>query len=197
MVTIPSLWYLSQPQIERFTGKGKGHGHEGGEHEEHDEEGKHGGADEEGGDNEADEGKEEGQGGAGEEGGEGGEGGGDAESGEELKQPEEGSGEGEQDQEKSDDDDNGPGETRTVPASPNDKRADSKTQVDSGNEVEGVQFKGATTGPEKGQTDNRFKIPDAKGGNKKRIVSDYGQRQGQAANPEEDPGSGDTVGIVL
>ena len=44
--------------------------------------------------------------------------------------------------------------------------------------MEGVQFKGATKDGAAGDT--RKHIPDAKGGNKKRIESDYGVRQGAA-----------------
>ena len=48
--------------------------------------------------------------------------------------------------------------------------------MDSGSKVEGVQFKGATR--EGGKGDTRKHIPDAKGGAKKRIESDQGNRQG-------------------
>lgn len=57
-------------------------------------------------------------------------------------------------------------------------------ETDSGENVEGVQFKGSTSGGsrEKEQGDTRKHIPDAKGGNKKRIESDYGKRLGVAAD---------------
>ena len=63
-------------------------------------------------------------------------------------------------------------------------------ETESGRNVEGVQFKGATSGGTKDhvQNDTRKHIPDAKGGNKKRIESAYGNRQGVAYddNLEED-----------
>ena len=61
-------------------------------------------------------------------------------------------------------------------------------ETDSGGNVEGVQFKGATSGGtrEREQGDTRKHIPDAKGGNKKRIESDYGNRQGVVKEDESD-----------
>lgn len=56
--------------------------------------------------------------------------------------------------------------------------------TNSGRDVEGVRFKGATSGASmEGETgDTRKHIPDAKGGNKKRIESDYGKTQGVVAD---------------
>lgn len=53
-------------------------------------------------------------------------------------------------------------------------------EVDGGNNVEGVRFKGATSGgTEEGvQGDTRKIMPDAKGGVKHRIESHYGKQQG-------------------
>ena len=67
-------------------------------------------------------------------------------------------------------------------------------ETDSGGNVEGVQFKGATSGGtrEREQGDTRKHIPDAKGGNKKRIESDYGNRQGVVKEDESD-NTGDKV----
>ncbi|KAI9789287.1 MAG: hypothetical protein M1835_001769 [Candelina submexicana] len=62
------------------------------------------------------------------------------------------------------------------------KGDDEPHEVESGGNVEGVQFKGATSGGTKEgkneQGDTRKHIPDAKGGAKKRIESDYGLKQG-------------------
>lgn len=57
-------------------------------------------------------------------------------------------------------------------------------EIDSGENVEGVQFKGATSGGEQGDT--RKHIPDPKGGNKKRIESEYGNRQGIASEEDQE-----------
>ena len=64
-------------------------------------------------------------------------------------------------------------------------------KTDSGANVEGVQFKGATSGGsrEGEQGDTRLHIPDAKGGNKKRISSDYGNRQGVAQDDDSKAGT--------
>ena len=67
-----------------------------------------------------------------------------------------------------------------------------------GGNVEGVQFKGATnTGDNHEQDDTRKHIPDAKGYNKKRIESAYGERQGVADKSEQDPKQGDRVGLTF
>lgn len=66
-------------------------------------------------------------------------------------------------------------------------------EKEGGQNVEGVQFKGATSGgTEEGeQGDTRKHIPDAKGFSKKRIESDYGGKQGEAQEPEQDPSDKD------
>lgn len=56
-------------------------------------------------------------------------------------------------------------------------------EKDGGEDVEGVQFKGPTKkGAE--ELDTRKSIPDAKGGNKKRIESNYGIRQGDTEDDQ-------------
>lgn len=62
-------------------------------------------------------------------------------------------------------------------------------ETESGGNVEGVKFKGATSaGTRDGeQGDTRKHIPDAKGGNKKRIESHYGKRQGVAGDDDLEP----------
>ena len=69
-------------------------------------------------------------------------------------------------------------------------------ETDSGQNVEGVQFKGPTSGgtAEGEQGDTRKHIPDAKGGNKKRIESHYGKRLGEAASDDPEPDDEDKVG---
>lgn len=65
--------------------------------------------------------------------------------------------------------------------------------VESGGNVEGVRFKGATgAGTKEGEGgrpemgDTRKHIPDAKGGAKKRIESDYGKPQGKLWDGHDD-----------
>ena len=71
---------------------------------------------------------------------------------------------------------------------------DEEKVVDSGEDVEGVQFKGpSNAGPNKQQSDTRRHVPDAKGGAKKRIDSHYGQKQGVAEDSEQDPKDKDLV----
>ena len=73
-------------------------------------------------------------------------------------------------------------------------------EKDSGGNVEGVQFKGATKGgTEDGeQGDTRKHIPDAKGANKLRIESHYGKKQGETEGDgftrNEDGTKSDEVG---
>ena len=171
IVTIPSTWYLMQPQIERWnrpkgSGHGHGHGDEGEGHEEHGEDSE-GGEEGEGQESEDDKGGDESEEG----------GGGDGH--------------------KSDDSDSEGGEQDTPDTSDDEEGSKNEAKVvDSGKNVPGVQFKGATsggTGDNHEQGDTRKHIPDAKGGNKKRIESDYAKVQGQANKPEEDPAGKDMV----
>ncbi len=70
-------------------------------------------------------------------------------------------------------------------------------ETESGGDVEGVQFKGATKDGAKGDT--RKHLPDSKGGTKKRIESDYGVRQGTSDEQPERDAEGskkDKVGIL-
>lgn len=197
IVTVPSLWYLSQPQIEKFTNPNKshgGHGHEHGEHDEHDEEAEGG------------EGAEDGEGG--EKGEDSGQDGGN-ESGEEKDESQGEEGEGGKEitdedtpagGEKTDDSDN-EGGNQITPEIPSDKGKDGNSREEnSGGNVEGVQFKGAVAGGSKGnneQGDTRKHIPDAKGANKKRIESDYAERQGVADSSEQDPHNEDQGSYFL
>lgn len=72
-------------------------------------------------------------------------------------------------------------EQQDTPDTSEDEEPENETQLkDGGGEVEGVQFKGATKEGSPGDT--RKSYPDAKGGNKKRIESDYGKKQ--AEDPE-------------
>lgn len=157
-VTLPSVYYLLQPQIERAQHPEKhGHGGHGG-HDEHDEQGEEGEGNKEGGSS------EEGEGGEGE--------------------PSEG---------KSDDsgsDDTG----KDTPDTSGDEGAENTAhETEGGQDVEGVRFKGASSG---GTGDTRKSFPDAKGFKKKRIESDYGGKQGEAQNPEQDPNDKDLVTIA-
>ena len=91
----------------------------------------------------------------------------------------------EQSGEQSEESDNEAGEQEATPEMSEDEDSQNVAhETDSGKDVEGVQFKGATSGG----GDTRKHIPDAKGGNKKRIESDYGIRQGVAVedNVERD-----------
>ena len=169
IVTIPSTWYLMQPQIKRWNRpKGSGHGGHGHDGEGNDEHGKES------------EGREENEG---------------QESAEDKGEDEkkESGGQGDE-SEDSDSDDGGQQDT---PDTSEDEGSDNGTKVvDTGKNVEGVQFKGATSGGTKDnneQGDTRKRIPDAKGGNKKRIESDYAKRQGEAQKSEQDPSNKDLV----
>lgn len=73
-----------------------------------------------------------------------------------------------------------------TPETSEDESGDAPHEKEGGGNVEGVQFKGATKGgTEEGeQGDTRKHIPDAKGGSKKRIDSDYGIVQGAAQDDD-------------
>ena len=168
-VTLPSIYYLIQPQIERSQHPEK-HGHGG--HDKHDEH------DEEGGSSEGEpsgEEKSEGQG-----------------SGEEE------SNEGEKDEDTSDDSGSEVGEKATPNTSDGEDSENTIHEKEGGQDVEGVQFKGATSGGTKEgeQGDTRKRIPDAKGFYKKRIESDYGGKEGEAQKPEQDPSDKDLVSFL-
>ena len=168
-----------QPQIERFQHPEKhGHGGHGG-HDQHDEHGEDGEGSEEGGLNEGEESgeeKSEGQGKSGEE---------------ESKEVETNEGESEGS--------SIGGEEKDTPSTSEDEDSENTShEKEGGQDVEGVQFKGATSGGtrEGEQGDTRKHIPDAKGFNKKRIESDYGRKQGEAQKPEQDPSDTDLVSIA-
>lgn len=72
-------------------------------------------------------------------------------------------------------------EQQNTPDTSDDEEPENETQIKGGGgDVEGVQFKGATKHGKAGDT--RKSYPDPKGGNKKRIESDYGIKQ--AEDPE-------------
>ena len=68
---------------------------------------------------------------------------------------------------------------------------DTERITESGNDVEGVQFKGATKDGAVGDT--RKHIPDSKGGAKKRIESDYGNKLGEMSGEEQEADNDDKV----
>lgn len=177
-ITLPSVYYLMQPQIDRYQHPEKyGHGGHGG-HEGHDEHGEEGKLDEEGGSSEGGESEDEKAGDQ----GQGGE--------------EESKGETE---EGNSDDSGSEGEEKDTPDTSDDEGSENTAHVvESGQNVEGVQFKGASSAgtSDGGQDDTRKRIPDAKGGNKKRIESHYGGKEGEAQEPEQDPRNKDLVSIA-
>ena len=110
-------------------------------------------------------------------------------SGDEGAEGEDESKEGGDKSEQSDDSGSEGGEDGTPDTSDDEEKV-----VDSGKDVEGVQFKGpSNAGPNKQQSDTRKHVPDAKGGAKKRIDSHYGQRQGVAEDSEQDTNDKDLV----
>lgn len=167
-VTLPSVYYLMQPQIERFQHPEK-HGHGG--HGGHGEHGEHG---------------EEGEGGEQSDSSEG-------EESEEGKSEDQGEG-GETDEGNPDDSGSEDGEKDTPGTSEDEDSKNTIHEKEGGQDVEGVQFKGATREGEQGDT--RKHIPDAKGFSKKRIESDYGGKEGEAQKPEQDPSNEDMVSIA-
>ena len=98
---------------------------------------------------------------------------------------------GKDESEQSDDSGSEEGEKDTPDTSGDEEKV---VDVDTGKNVAGVQFKGpSNAGPDHQQTDTRRSYPDAKGGRKKRIESHYGQKQGVAGDPEQDPEDKDLV----
>ena len=168
-----------QPQIDRYQHPEKyGHGGHGGHdsHGEHSDEGEGG---EEGGSSEGEESgndksEEQGQDGEGD------------------------SKDGQQDEGESDDSDSASEEKDTPDTSDDESSENTTHEKEGGQNVEGVQFKGATSGGTKEgeQGDTRKLIPDAKGFNKKRIESHYGGKEGEAQDPEQDPNDKDLVSIA-
>lgn len=162
LVFFPSAYYLIQSRPETS----HGHGHEHGDGDDH---GNHGA--------EEHDGQDQGEQPAGEE----------QETGDGDEQSAD---ESEKSEEKPDDSGSDTGQQETPSTSDDESSKNVAHVTDSGKDVEGVQFKGATSGGtrEGEQGDTRKHIPDAKGGNKKRIESDYGHRLGVAVgeNPEPD-----------
>jgi hypothetical protein len=176
---VPSCAYLLQPSAKK--GHEHGHGDEGhGEHEEHEEHNEHEEPEEHEEQEEAPEGENAAEASS--------EGEGDHDS--ELKGDEApdkpvpqnaGDHEKDNDSEGSEDSDGGEGEHQDTPDTSDDEFSKNvEHRTGPGGDVEGVQFKGATK--DGGTGDIRKHIPDAKGGNKKKIESDAGMRQGVADN---------------
>ncbi|MCJ1453949.1 hypothetical protein MMC28_004298 [Mycoblastus sanguinarius] len=174
VVTLPSLYYLIQPQLQSKPEHGHGHGD--GEHEEHEEH------------SEETEGVEGGEGAASEE-----QESGEEKSGEQGSEGEEGSQRSENEDGKSDASSSEEWQEVTPETSNSEEPENVSHEKEGGQNVDGVQFKGATSGGTKEgeQGDTRKHIPDAKGFNKKRIESDYGAKQGEAREPEQHPSDKD------
>ena len=171
VITLPCLWYLIQPQLHKSE-HGGGHGHGGHEG--------HGKGSEEHGDAE-EEGSEEG--------------GSKEESSEDEGKTEP---EGEEGSEDGDSSESGSEGGQDTPDSSDDEEAGNTAhEKEGGGNVEGVQFKGSTSGGTKvgEQGDVRKHIPDAKGANKKRIESEYGNQLGEAEQSEQDPKNKDLVWV--
>lgn len=176
LVTIPSVIYLLQPNPDSH----HGHGHDEGKHEDHGEE--H--SDEES----PEAGSEDGEQNTGEELQEG-----ETQEGEAQKgTSDDGSTTSEpEEQSRPDHTVNDAGQGTPETSGDEDPKAGAH-EVDSGGNVSGVRFKGATSGGTKDgeQGDTRKHIPDAKGGAKKRIESDYAQSQGVAQDDDKDSSKG-------
>ncbi|MCJ1305299.1 hypothetical protein MMC08_008113 [Hypocenomyce scalaris] len=148
-VTVPSCAYLLQPNPD------KGHGHDDPEHEGRGHQGhvEHEETSEGGDDSE-----------------QGGDAKDETQSGDDTSKSDKEEG-------KSDDSDSEGGEQQDTPETSDDEEPKKEIQEkDGGGDVEGVRGKGATKEGKPGNTRKSF--PDAKGGNKKRIESDYGKKQG-------------------
>ncbi|KAL8670061.1 MAG: hypothetical protein Q9168_005380 [Polycauliona sp. 1 TL-2023] len=173
LVTIPSVGYLIQPQLN----KSSSHGHDDGGHGEHGDQDGHGATGENEEKSEEDQESEAKKPDGAEDASDGDSTGG---SGSEDSSEEQSANSGP--------DDAGQGSPET---SGKEAREAGSYEVDSGSNVEGVQFKGATSGGTRDgeQGDTRKHIPDAKGFAKKRIESDYGKEQGQLEG--EDSGGSD------
>lgn len=181
MVTVPSAAYLIYPVYNK---KG-GHGHGEGEHGKHEGGGEHGESPEENNQPESEQ-KEDGQA---------------AETASSDGDSNEGEGNG-----------RSAGSDTSEPTRPDHSVADAgqgtpdtssdedpkagSYELDSGSNVEGVRFKGATSGGTRDgeQGDTRKHIPDAKGGAKHRIESHYGKELGSLK--EEDPSDSDKVSLL-
>ena len=176
-ITAPCLYYLLQPGPE----KSHEHGHEHGEevHKEHDRHSQ-----------EAEEGEE-----AGIEGNDGdGVTGSNDQDAEGEKSDESAGGTG---GDKSEDSESEGGDQQATPDTSEDEGSENVAHEKGkgGGDVDGVQFKGATNAGDENneQTDTRKHIPDAKGYNKLRIESDYGNKQGES---DEEDGTRDESGRI-
>lgn len=171
-MTVPSCAYLLQSSPKED--HGHGHGNEGhgehGEHKEHEEQSESEGdgekSTEKGGDDDANAESKDSE-------------------GKEKSSDDTGSDEG---HDKSEDSDSDEDKKQDTPDTSDDESSKNEVhEAEGGGDVEGVQFKGPTKGGPEGDT--RKHVPDAKGGNKKRIESDYGKRQGTSDDqPQRDSG---------
>lgn len=181
MVTVPSAAYLIYPVLN----KNSGHGHGGGEHDKHEGGGEHSGSSE--GSHQSEPEQKEGDQAA------------------DTASTDGDSNEGGEDGSSAESDTSGPtrpdhsvedaGQGTPETSSDDDPKAGSY-ELPSGSNVEGVRFKGATSGgTEEGeQGDTRKHIPDAKGGAKHRIESHYAKEIGSLK--EDDPGDSDKVSLL-
>ena len=176
VVTVPSVAYLIQPQLKKASDDGHGHGH-GAEHEADDKGGPV--EDTEPGDIVPNLRKKET---------------GDEDAGDDQASSQDSESEAESDD--SDSENEGEKQDDTPDSSDGEQPQNTAHETDGGHNVEGVRFKGPTSGgtAEGEQGDTRKHIPDAKGGSKKRIESHYGKRLGEAASDDPDPDDEDKVG---
>ena len=163
VVTVPSVAYLLQPNPNKHHGHGHGEGEYGAhdDHKEGHEDGKEN-VDEDSSDPEKDDG--------------------------ESKNEE--STEQDQSQQDEDTQESTQEVAQDTPNTSDDTSTEHTEEKDGGGNVEGVQFKGATSGGsrEGEQGDTRKRVPDSKGFYKKRIESDYGNRQGALDENESEDG---------
>ena len=173
-MTVPSVYYLIQPQLKKPSDDGHGHGH-GAEHGSDDKGGPV--EDTEHGDMVPDQHKNET---------------GDEDAGDDQASSQDnGENKSEAESDDSDSENEADNQGDTPVSSDGEESQDTAHERDGGKNVEGVRFKGPTSGgtAEGEQGDTRKHIPDAKGGNKLRIESHYGKRLGEAAS--DDPESDD------
>ena len=189
VIFLPSLWYLAQPQLNKQK-HGGGHGHN--DHESQ-EEGEHGSTAQGEGDEKSEEPESDQQG---EEKAEGSE----AESqGDDNEGKDGDSGQGGDDSgaEDSSQDSNDGGEN--TPDTSADEGSDDGSGKSKMRQMgEQVRFKGPTKATEKGEQEHEVvKYPDAKGGNKRRLQSQYGIKLGEASEEDQGGDGKDHVGVVV
>ena len=174
-MTVPSVAYLIQPQLKKPSDDGHGHG-DGAEHETDDKGGPV--EDTEPGDVVPNLHKKET---------------GDEDAGDDQASSQDNESEAESDD--SDSENEGEKQDDTPDSSAGEEPQDTAHETDGGHNVEGVRFKGPTSGgtADGEQGDTRKHIPDAKGGSKKRIESHYGKRLGEASSDDPDLDDEDKV----